>query len=112
MRNLPDDYGMHWRKCYKHNLRFHASDGACDECINESVPRMKDGDPIDGCICITYVEGHIQVSDTYREGWMILDKGRTYGISLFEGELLGASIYKDKEQAIANGAELILVIPS
>jgi hypothetical protein len=36
--NLPDDYGMGWQVCRKHNVRWHLSDGCCDLCVNESVP--------------------------------------------------------------------------
>ena len=110
--NLPDDYGMHWRRCRKHNVRFHASDGACDLCLEESsIPYLRDGDAIDGCVCVTYIDGKAHISDTYRDGWMILGKGNTYGIHLFEGKLLAATHYESKEKAIENSEEIILVIP-
>lgn len=40
--NLPDDYGMGWLKCAKHNVKYHMSDGACDYCIDEAMPRQPD----------------------------------------------------------------------
>lgn len=37
MWNLPDDYNMHWRRCTKCGRKFHASDGACDYCLEEAA---------------------------------------------------------------------------
>ena len=34
--NLPDDYNMYWRSCHKCGRKFHASDGACDYCLEQA----------------------------------------------------------------------------
>jgi len=36
--NLPDNYNMYWRTCHKCGSRYHASDGACDNCIKVAPP--------------------------------------------------------------------------
>ena len=40
MPNLPDDYSMGWIKCYKHNIKYHRSDGCCDYCLDEWVEKQ------------------------------------------------------------------------
>ncbi len=34
-KNLPDDWGSHYRTCSKCGNRFHASSGACFECLEK-----------------------------------------------------------------------------
>jgi hypothetical protein len=112
--NLPDDYNSGWLVCPKHNEKYHMSDRVCESCVDEYVEkhsqRLKDGDDLgEHCVCITAVDGHVQVSNTFKEGWMIIDKRPAVGISFMPDKtLLGASYFQNREQAINNGYEVIL----
>ena len=111
--NLPDDYNSGWLTCSKHKQKYHMSDGACEACVDEYVEKHsmpKDEYHLgDHCVCITAVNGHVQVSEVFREGWMIIDKHPVVGISFKPDKtLLGATYFKNREQAINNGYEVIL----
>ena len=112
MANLPDDYGMHWRTCSKHNFRYHASDGGCDMCIDEAMAKAepKYGSTVPGCIFVSVNENNeIIYTNVKTHGYLCLIIGRVYGIRKYEDHgFLAASIFDNEQQAIDNDYKLIL----
>jgi hypothetical protein len=107
--NLPDDYGMYWRKCFKHNVKYHMSDGGCDFCIRESQPQIKTGDAVKGCLFVNVINNtEVIVSETYAPGFMCLDTGCFFGLDVENGKLVAATYFKDEEQARNNGYNLFV----
>ena len=108
--NLPDDYGMYWRTCSKHNFRYHASDGGCDMCIDEAMNSAlpKEGSVVPGCIYITVNDNNeIIYTNARTDNYLCLLVGRVYGIRKYETHISAGS-YADVQQAKDNGYELIL----
>ena len=110
MRNLPDDYNMGWKKCHKHNIRYHLSDGACDLCIEDSYP--KEGDRVDGYVWITFENSKMLASESCKKGYCMVQKGFAYGIFLDDnGRMNGGVRYNTKQEAYDNGKKLVVTIP-
>lgn len=39
-KNVPSDWGMYYRTCSKCKKQYHASEGACDYCIQKQEEEM------------------------------------------------------------------------
>ena len=77
--NLPDDYNMHWRQCTKCGRKFHASDGACDICLNREAKKYSGINPLPHGFVHVYVNEKGEVTlDPVRPNahYLILNSGK------------------------------------
>lgn len=99
MYNLPSNYNMYWNYCSKHKIKYHASDGACDKCIDESAPSFSIGETVPGYIFAGYDNGKVFFSETYVKGSILVEKSSQYLLYIENGKIYGCSKHISAESA-------------